>query len=443
MGWRKRRLIPVRRKNGAVTWQKFPLNDAEPEKNDYVRAMFESPDKSFWIGCDTGVYHRRADGRTIFYPIRRVSSYDQIFDIKPSAGNLIWIAHTRGVFLLNPPQDETPGSQFETRRLPELSANVATRNFNVPDVAPGTILRLDLTGATARGSKSPNITSVNSIFKTSDGEFWFAANGFIFRASGERIERLTDDPVLPSAVAHITEDSEGNLWFGAVSGAYKLTKQGLTSFGIEDGLADVQIHSIYQNASGEIFVVSGRWFVNRFRENRFTAEHLSLPDGSTFLWTSQTAFLDENDWWALTTEGLYRFDRAAPQKPAAVYRQIGNLKNVSVYRAFKDKQGNLWFSTRGITPDKNGLIRFDPTSGIFQTFSESDGFPAQKAAASFAQTANGDLWFGFYDSGLMRFRNGRFTDFQMPKACRKAEFSLFTRTRETVCGSLRVKAARR
>lgn len=399
-------------KNGEIFQRKFRLNDSSPKADNNVRTIYEAPDKSFWLGCNTGVYHRRPNGSIIYYPIRQTSTYDQTFDIEPDDSGRIWIAHTRGIFLINPAGENFDQANFATREFAEKAVDVGGRTFSIPETAPETLVWLHFSGSSSdEDRKYRNDSTVNSIFKNASGEFWFAANGFLFREKNGAIERLTDSAVLPSVIGNITDDANGNLWVGTASGAFKLTRQGLTSFGAADGFVDTEIFSVYQNAAGELFFVSRNWFINRLNESRLESERLRLPDGATRLWTSQAAFLNENDWWAMTTEGLYKFDRENLQKPAAIYKKADNLKSDSIYCAFKDSKGNIWFSTRGGDIEQNGLSRFEKASGKFHLFSETESYPTGEAVSAFAETANGDLWFGFYKGGLARFRNNRFTVF--------------------------------
>jgi signal transduction histidine kinase len=48
---------------------------------------------------------------------------------------------------------------------------------------------------------------------------------------------------------------------------------------------------------------------------------------------------------------------------------------------------------------------------IFYRFSQSENLPPGKAASSFAEDRFGNLWFGFYEGGLVRFANNRFQEF--------------------------------
>jgi hypothetical protein len=77
-----------------------------------------------------------------------------------------------------------------------------------------------------------------------------------------------------------------------------------------------------------------------------------------------------------------------------------------MYRGFEDRQGSVWFSTRatGDADDaKFSLAKFDHVTQAFQNFSEAENYPVRRSASAFAEDADGNLWIGFYEGGLVRY----------------------------------------
>ena len=58
-----------------------------------------------------------------------------------------------------------------------------------------------------------------------------------------------------------------------------------------------------------------------------------------------------------------------------------------------------------------GLVRWERSTGTFHRFTQAEGLPPLRSAASFAKDGAGNLWFGFYEDGLVRYSAGRFTSF--------------------------------
>jgi PAS domain S-box-containing protein len=132
------------------------------------------------------------------------------------------------------------------------------------------------------------------------------------------------------------------------------------------------------------------------------------------IYGTNAVLFDENNLWALTEDGLYRFGVNDLQTPLKIYHKADGLKGDSLFCGFKDSKGNLWFSTRK-NAEVDGLSVFDHATQKFHAFSTAENFPNNKSPASFAEDRSGNLWFGFYDGGLVKYANGRFTDFSGAK----------------------------
>ncbi len=389
-------LFKLSENNGRVSINKIEIGAA-----NNVKTITEARDESLWIGSNEGVFRRLPDGKYLFYPIARSSGYDEISKITEDSGGRIWIAHTRGIFIIQP---ET-APNVETREL-SVKEQIVTADFALPEIAPDTILRLIFKEDEANRQEA----IVHDIFAASDSKIWFSAQGFLYSFFGGRVRRVSDSAILPFYIQNFAEDLAGNLWIGTNSGALRLTRQGFTTFKQNDGLGDGRIFSMSENSAGEFLVGNGRLRVSRFENGKFVSKPFNLPDSAKLIYATSGVLFDENNLWALTENGLYRFDVNDLQTPLKVYDKADGLKGNALFCGFKDSKGNLWFSTRK-NSDVDGLNLFDQTTQKFHAFSTDEDFPNGKSPASFAEDANGNLWFGFYDGGLVKYANGRFTDF--------------------------------
>jgi len=99
--------------------------------------------------------------------------------------------------------------------------------------------------------------------------------------------------------------------------------------------------------------------------------------------------------------------RATP----VLYTDLDGLPAQWVYCMFEDSRGDLWISVRHTEQGVIGLVRWQRSSGVFHRFTEADGLPPLRSAASFAEDRAGNLWFGFYEAGVVRYSRGRFESF--------------------------------
>ena len=79
-----------------------------------------------------------------------------------------------------------------------------------------------------------------------------------------------------------------------------------------------------------------------------------------------------------------------------------------MYQMFEDSRGDLWVSLQPSKAENFGLYRLQQGEQNFYRFTKEQGLPDGKSASCFAEDKHGNLWFGFYEGGLVRFANGRF-----------------------------------
>jgi len=99
-------------------------------------------------------------------------------------------------------------------------------------------------------------------------------------------------------------------------------------------------------------------------------------------------------WIGTDGGGLDRLDRASGE--FSHYRQQDGLPNNVVYSILEDESGYLWLSTN------NGLSRFNPQSGTFENFDETDGLQGDEFnKGAFYRTQTGELIFGGYNGATV------------------------------------------
>ncbi|MDQ4120839.1 MAG: PAS domain S-box protein [Acidobacteriota bacterium] len=424
--------------NGELKLQKFDLGEfARSARGAIVYAFHESRDKSLWFGCETGMVRLLPDGRRILYPIERQTGYDETRSIVEDEAGRIWVAHRRGVFVFQP---ETLDALADAQ---DLSARTLSVKEKIID-ASGAVSLPEQTGKMLRlmfvVQRDNSVISkrqswnIDRIFRTSDGQIWIPASGSLFVFEQGSIRHLKPTDGFPRTIQYLGEDAENNVWIATEGGALRFDRRGLTTWGFAEGLVDTRVHSFIGNPDGGFYIVHGDWRISRLTEKGIETAQLQIPEAEQTLWTSTVAFFDSarKNWWGLSSGGLYRFPMPASDlfavgliKPAESFGVKDGFKSDLFYCAFRDSAGNIWFSTRDTVREHNGLARLNAETGKFQFFSLADGFPEGAAMRSFAEDRAGNLWFGFYGGGLMRYRNGRFTDFSnVPGAPKGGIFAL-------------------
>ncbi len=73
----------------------------------------------------------------------------------------------------------------------------------------------------------------------------------------------------------------------------------------------------------------------------------------------------------------------------------------------EDQSGKLWLGT-----DDSGIIEYDPLTGNQRRFTKEQTGMGSDVVISSVMTRDGSLWFGGFNAGLARYRNGQWTVFR-------------------------------
>lgn len=256
------------------------------------------------------------------------------------------------------------------------------------------------------------------MYQTTDGHIWISAGNGAIEFDGREFVGHTTAQGFIKGVGRMVEDANGNLWFGWSNGVMRLDRDGLTTYTTTDELKNPAIAAIGETLDGRLYVGDGDFVVSCFDADGYQGVRPPLPPNSRALWTSNPIFQDSaGEWWFLTNEKLYRFAATddfaalARQPPLAVYGTDDGFKSDLMFHIFEDSNKNLWISNRAPDSASFGFALWNRATGKFYFFSEVDGFPANKSVSAFAEDAKGNVWIGFYEGGLARFADNRFTEF--------------------------------
>ena len=395
--------------DGKVDFERVDLNLPIAVAPEYeVQTITEASDGSLWMVCAYGLVRRLPDGRSVLYRFRVTEGAAAL---EQDRQGRIWARLQSLYFVLQP----EPLEAFAGRdQIPVRDLNLGVVALLRPEqplqlpAKSGEVIKLT--------EEKDNERWARGLYETSDGHMWLDSDTALYEYDGHVIHRYSASQGLPPTMFRMTEDTAGNLWIGGQAGLVRLDRKGLTSFGEADGLKSARLFSINESAGGRLFITNGDYYVSELSGEQFHT--VQLIPSHPMLWTSRVAYLDSRgEWWVMTTEKLVRLaanDRLEAldhARPVRTYTSLDGLKSNSVFQTFEDKRGDIWVSTRALTPNEQGLAKFDRAENRFHTFTETEGYPAGKSPGAFAEDLSGNLWFGFYEGGVARYAGGRFTVF--------------------------------
>jgi ligand-binding sensor domain-containing protein/signal transduction histidine kinase len=380
-------LFDAERDNPRPIFRRVSLNLAShPDRLLQVWSLVEDPDGSLWIGTSAGLIRRARDGRLILHHIRPAGGPDHVWALMADADGRLWIGHDAGLLIV-PIRDLERWSQ---------------RGQALWSMIPGSW-------------KHPRSVS---LLRSSDGRVWAGTGAGLLEFAAGHVREYGEAHGLEGILSSraLAEDSYGNIWLGTqASGAIRIARDGLTTYTKTDGLDDDFIRTVLETRSSRLCVVSRGSRINIFDGQRFRTIVPKLPRGSDAESYYAVALHDrDGEWWIPSGDALYRFtavkDAAslATTDPKVVYRLNGGPASRGIWRLFEDSKRNIWIARR--LPSSEVLMRLEPANGRLHRYTDRDGLPLS-AATTFAEDRSGNIWIGFFDAGLARYRDARFETF--------------------------------
>jgi PAS domain S-box-containing protein len=410
----------------AVKFARYQNDEAVPHSlsNDSVRAILEDSAGTLWVGTDAGLNQFDAQNqqfhRYVHNPQVAASlSHNEVFAIAEDAQGLLWIGTRLG---LNKFDKTTRAFGHIKKRadLPKgLSGDLVTAfledsqgslwigtygaglnksatpgsladyvHFQHDENDPGSLGDIHALGD-AETPKGVGDNIVSAIFEDSQGRVWFGTTAGLHQlVPGEgpgaaptflRYRHDRDDPnsLSHNLVLTIAEDIHGDLWIGTYRGLNKVGPSEDAPRFIRyrhDGrdpqsLSDDLVRTIFVDSRGEMWIgTSGG--LNRLVHGAATAfvryQH-DANDAHSLSDNTITSIVEDErgHLWMGTFRGLNRFDPHTGRFRA--YRETDGLSSDFVDAVQLDDQGYLWLSTA------KDINRFDPIAETFAYFDTYDG----------------------------------------------------------------------
>lgn len=222
-----------------------------------------------------------------------------------------------------------------------------------------------------------------------------------------------------SFISAIYEDKKGGLFVGGKVGLYKLRKDGkgkdfFANVTDEIGLPKTTIRSIAEDATGRLFIATGRGLYYQTLDVESGFERFHKGGFGTILIDK------DNHIWAGSDRGLFYFENFTDDKPPVFLKQFqydskdpSSLSKNIVRSLFMDDTGIIWIGTNG-----GGINIFDPKRKQFKNIrntSDPNSLSYDKIRSIF-EDSNGTLWIGTEGGGLNMLKkandNGSYKSFK-------------------------------
>ncbi len=200
-----------------------------------------------------------------------------------------------------------------------------------------------------------------------------------FAGSGQQVtyeEYSVGQGLKNSAVNAVTQDGEGFLWVGTMSGLFRGDGLEFQEFGEDDGLPSGTIQTVLPGREGRLWVAT-RYGVAVRNGTRF--EPVNLGGKLEIYGRSALAMDGSGGIYVATAQGLYRLQPGSAG--GAARAQL--LSKTVVNAVYVDRSGAVW------TSEGRALVR--RRRGVREEFGETAGVPGNRWDA-FLEDQHGVLW---------------------------------------------------
>jgi len=372
-------------------------------KSPSVRAavvqVAEDDQGALWLSTEDGKVGRLAGGQYSVVSTHWSTAEGSIFSVRADAQGQLWALSTSGLYRLS-----------AAALAPALEGKPGQYAVHCPGRSGGWWLgtegevRLWRDGQWLAHVASPGVPvdRINCGLEDHAGYLWLgtAAEGLFRCDTNGAVLRFTRrDGMSGNSVRTLFEDSEGNLWVGTQDdGLDRLRLPLFTVYGPAQGLSSERVTTVSEGLGGELWVGTDGYGLNRLQGEMAQPVGAESP-GASYRIAAVLADRRGRIWVGLRSGGVFRW-------------QDGNLTEfggfptalVPMRSLFEDSHGSVWIGQR----NTRGLVRVQGEA--VSTIELPQSMPPADVRVM-AEDAAGALWFGTDGTGLLCWRDGRFTRF--------------------------------
>lgn len=412
---------------------------------NYAGVLFEDSHHQIWAGSSAGLFKiapEKKDSPLEFVEVgRSASNIDPnaptpVIDIAEDGDGNLWIATLSGLF--RKPVDGAHLDRFTTENnLPDNEIR------NLSRAADGSLLvgtNKGLCRLVAHPQSGENVVArayslqdglpeerIRTVRIAADGALWVGTRDGIYYQTfstdgkpSEKFHKVENENL--TQPLDINQDDVGNIWIGTEHSAFKLNRNGLASFDISENGEVPRPSQFFENAAGELFFLGDDTSQRTNLLYRFDGESFAgvLPKSihpfARPSWgNNHTVFQDRyGEWWFATDFGAFRYPSSASvenlktARPVRVFTTQDGFSSNEVFHIYEDSRGDVWMNTFGNAP---WLHRWERATDKVVHYLLEEEYKQFGGPTTYGEDADGNLWMGYFNGSVSRYRDGKFTRF--------------------------------
>jgi ligand-binding sensor domain-containing protein/signal transduction histidine kinase len=303
-----------------------------------VRVLSQTSDGTVWIGTlGKGLWAFRGGlftrvGHAGLFPIETALCIHEDVDHR------VWIGTRNGLGRLEK-------SAISLTPLPTSNNDYGTIG-GAPngDVWMVTQAVFRVSGGIAVPMKFPGLDGppIRSVYRARDGSTWVGTDGQgVYHLTGGAALRSGDARhyAIPNFIRGFLESSRGETWVATNAGLYRITARGLDRYGVEDGLAYLNVKSLFEDRNGDLWIGTDQG-LSRWHDGAFVQDPATRALRMEKVWS---ILQDRRGtmWFGTRDHGLFRYRDSRIEQ----YTTAQGLVSNSVYQLLQDKTGRFWISS--------------------------------------------------------------------------------------------------
>ncbi len=365
--------------------------------SDAVRSLMLDARGHVWVGTDHGVSELDRSAGTWTNSLPGVA----VRSIAGDRAGGVWLGTNAGAYRYHP--DSLPQWKSFPRGgvKDDIAAIFVSRGGQVWTGWPanadlGGVSMLDgMSWVDYRWAETPTLrfVEVQGITENPAGNIWIGHGQGLSRFDGRTWRSYRADLADPVSCIHV--DGPGNIWGGVPDGVIRYDRASWATF-VGSALENRFIRAVTQDSTGAVWSGTEGGGAIRYRGDGITV--FGVADG--LAGNTVTGIARDGDaLWFATSSGVSRFNGASWVSYSST---TSGLVSDDVRAVVRDGSGALWFATGA------GLSRF--AGGSWTTFTQGDGLAGNDVHCLAADRANG-IWVGT-ESGASHFDGATWTTYR-------------------------------
>ena len=254
---------------------------------------------------------------------------------------------------------------------------------------------------------------VGAITEDWEGNIWFGNQwGGIYRFN-KSIGQFSFYPIPTKAISSMYVDMYGELWIGTIDNELYMFDKGNNEFrscpnklSISEYIPESYVWRIFEDSKSRLVVAASNGIYEYKKSDQKYISLPLLPELISSFRNNEIHFVFEESrdvvWIGTWGKGLYNYNRATG-KSANFQVEPWNpnsLGNNDVNYLYKDRSGVIWIGTQ------DGLSINDPADNLFKRYQNNPGDPNSlnfNFITSFCEDLQGNIWIGTYGGGISKF----------------------------------------